>query len=127
MECKEGASPEPLITLAVGAALGIWLPPRDSNPDMLIQRLPAHPSPELPGLHECPGISFRGRWLSARGTSDNTARYPTPTGENGSNLIRKLPRLLPLQSCPDLLIPATVELYQPLTATHDLWQHEDEQ
>lgn len=28
---------------------------RDSNPDMLIQRLPAYHSPEFPGGDECPG------------------------------------------------------------------------
>ena len=27
-----------------------WLPPRDSNPDMLIQRLPTYHSPEFPGV-----------------------------------------------------------------------------
>jgi len=39
-----------------------------------------------------------------RGTSDNTARHPTPTKENGSNAIQKLPRLLPLFLNPDMLI-----------------------
>ena len=33
----------------------IWLPPRDSNPDMLIQRLPAYASPEFPDVDWCPG------------------------------------------------------------------------
>jgi hypothetical protein len=32
-----------------------WLPPRDSNPDMLIQRLVAYVSSEFPGVNGYPG------------------------------------------------------------------------
>src|SRR5204863_4101092 len=51
----------------------IWLPPRDSNPDMLIKRLAAYHSSEFPRVTDVQEIS--GYWLPIAGYPQQSGRH----------------------------------------------------